>query len=148
MALRHLSNSRIHFETSLRVATDTPDTSLEALSGWQHAPSASQPDAPRNCQRRPRGLSRPIQVLKTIPRTAETRPRAPNILHPPRGTGRLAFMQLRRPGRATQQPARLAPGKAHQLGSMRDKQDGPLRAEDLQTQNGRYQGTSQSQGGS
>ena len=148
LPLRHHSDSRTHFETGLRIAADTSDTNLEALSGRRHAPSASEADATRNCRRRPRGLSRPTKVHKTTLRTAERRPRAPNIPLPPGGSGRLAFMPLGRPGRATQDQGKRAPWQAGQLGPMRDKQDGPLRAEDLQSSNDRYQGASQAQGGS
>ena len=43
--LRHPSDSRIHFETLLRVATDTSDTSLESLSGRLRRRNASDVDA-------------------------------------------------------------------------------------------------------
>ena len=143
MPLRGPSDSRIHFDSSLRVSTDAPGTNLEALRRDLRRSNASEADAGRNCQRRPRGLSRPIQVLKTTPRTAETRPRAPNIPHPPRSTGRLAFTLLLK----TRQES-SGPWQARQLGLMRDKHVRPMRAEDLQPPNDRYQGTSQAQGGS
>ena len=94
---------------------DIPDTNLEALSGRWHAPSASEADAPRKSQRRPRGLSRTIKVVQTAQRTAETRPRVPHIPPPPCGTGRLAYGLPRRPGRATQDQARELPGKPTRL---------------------------------
>ena len=45
MNLRRPSDSRIHFETLLRVATDTSDTNLESLSGRLRRRSASDVDA-------------------------------------------------------------------------------------------------------
>ena len=62
-----------------------------------------------------------------------------------RSFGVLAAYAVREGYSAT---TRLAPGKAHQLGSMRDKQDGPLRADAHQSPNDRYQGTSQTHCGS